>query len=123
MMAMNAVLGIKTAAADRPAEVEAIPPPPEPVYYPGELRPGHVLDGRFEILEHTNRGGMACIYRARDLQNGEVVAVKMPNFRCESDPLYHTRFLREEQIARLLDHPYILKVIPIDGPKSRPYLV
>jgi serine/threonine protein kinase len=119
MPGMNALAAPKAV----PTGAGSVAPAPADIVYPGELAPGEVLDGRFEILEHTNRGGMACIYRARDLQNGEVVAVKMPNFRCESDPLYHTRFLREEQIARLLDHPYILKVIPIDGPKSRPYLV
>ena len=39
----------------------------------------------------------------------------------ESDPGFFTRFQREEEIGRLLDHPYILHIVPVEE-KSRPYM-
>ena len=87
-----------------------------------EMQPGAVLDNRFEIVELVNRGGMANIYRARDLRSGATVALKLPLFQFEADPLTFTRFQREEEIGRRLEHPSILKVTVSEGPKSRPYL-
>jgi serine/threonine-protein kinase len=89
-----------------------------------ELPPGHVLDGRFVIGEPISQGGMATIYAAEDMQNGrQKVAVKVPFLRYERDPAYVARFLREEQIGLMLNHPALLKFIPVAGPKSRLYLV
>ncbi len=97
--------------------------PVETSYAP-ELRPGYVLDGRFALDESISRSGMATIYRARDLQNGDqIVAVKIPHLRYESDPSFYSRFQREEQIGQKLDHPFILKFIAIAESKSRPYIV
>ena len=88
-----------------------------------ELEPGSILDERFEITEQISRSGMACIFKARDHATGQVVALKVPLMQFESDVATFTRFQREEEIGRQLDHPYILKVIATDRPKSRPYLV
>ncbi|HTB63547.1 MAG TPA: serine/threonine-protein kinase [Opitutales bacterium] len=89
-----------------------------------EFLPGHILDGRFVIGEPISQGGMATIYHAEDVQNGgRKVAIKMPFARFERDPAYVARFLREEQIGLKLDHPALLKFIPVEGKKSRLYLV
>ncbi len=87
-----------------------------------ELAPGAVLDDRFEIAELVSRSHMASIFRARDLKSGGTVAIKVPLMECESDPVAFDRFKREEEIALKLDHPDIVKVIPADGPRSRPYI-
>jgi serine/threonine-protein kinase len=89
---------------------------------PNELEPGQILDDRFETLELINRSGMASIFKARDLKSGEIVALKVPFMQFESDVATFNRFQREEEIGRLLNHPYILKIVPTDGVKSRPYL-
>jgi serine/threonine-protein kinase len=89
-----------------------------------ELRPGHLLDGRFRLVEPISRSGMAVIYRAEDERNqNQQVAVKVPHLRLESDPGFFSRFQREEEIGRRLNHPYVLKFLPVDGEKSRPYIV
>jgi serine/threonine protein kinase len=94
----------------------------EPTFAP-ELRPGHVLDSRFVIGEPLSRSGMATIYQARDaLNHDELVAVKVPHLRYEADPNFYSRFQREEEIGRKLDHPFLLRFIPVEN-KSRPYLV
>jgi serine/threonine-protein kinase len=41
----------------------------------------------------------------------------------ESDVAGATRFEREEQIGRTLNHPSVLKIIPVEEQKSRPYIV
>ncbi len=87
-----------------------------------ELQIGQVLDDRFRILDVINRGGMACIYEALDSQTGQSVALKVPFMQFESDPGYFSRFQREENIGLTLDHPAIVKILPVSV-KSRPYLV
>jgi serine/threonine protein phosphatase PrpC len=96
---------------------------PTPTNVSQELEPGSILDERFEITDLISRSGMACIFKARDYTTNQVVAVKMPLMQFESDVATFTRFQREEEIGRQLDHPYILKIIPTTGEKSRPYLV
>jgi serine/threonine protein kinase len=90
----------------------------------GELHPGDILDERFLITEVISRSGMAMIFKAQDLfDHNANVALKVPHLEFESDPGFFTRFRREEEIGLKLDHPYVLKFIPVSGPKSRPYLV
>ncbi len=89
-----------------------------------ELQPGDVLDDRFLITEVISRSGMAMIFKAQDLHNDSApVALKVPHLQYESDPGCFTRFQREEEIGSRLDHPYILKFLPVTQPKSRPYIV
>ena len=42
----------------------------------------------------------------------------------ESDTATYSRFEREEEIGKMLNHPYILKIFAVDPEKkSRPYIV
>ena len=67
---------------------------------------------------------MAIIFKATDLKTKETVAVKVPLMEFESDPGFYSRFQREEEIGSRLNHPYILKFIPVDEKdRSRPYIV
>ena len=64
----------------------------EPTFAP-ELKPGSVLDGRFLIGGPISRSGMATIYQAQDtLEHHQLVAVKVPHLKYESDPNYFWRF-------------------------------
>jgi serine/threonine-protein kinase len=86
-----------------------------------EVQVGQVLDNRFHILGVIARSGMASIFKAADLQTGRTVVVKVPFMQFESDPGFFSRFEREEAIGKLLDHPYILHILPVEN-KSRPYI-
>jgi serine/threonine-protein kinase len=89
-----------------------------------EIQAGQVLDDRFEILAQINRSGMASIYKAIDRTTGELVAIKVPLMQFESDTATFSRFEREEEIGKMLNHPYILKIFAIPPEKkSRPYIV
>jgi serine/threonine protein kinase len=88
----------------------------------GILAPGAVLDGRFAITEVYREGGMATIFKARDLfDNDATVALKVPHQKVESDPGLYSRFQREEEIGCALNHPSVLRFIRVNN-KSRTYL-
>ncbi len=83
---------------------------------------GQLLDDRFEITDIIAKSGMASLFKANDRQTGQAVALKIPHLQIESDPAGFDRFLREEEIGLKLNHPYILKIFPVEK-KSRPYIV
>src|SRR5438045_4045131 len=67
---------------------------------------------------------MCTVFRSFALNTVQTVAVKVPLMNLEADPAFFSRFEREEEIGRALDHPGILKIIPVDPKeRSRPYLV
>ena len=85
---------------------------------------GQTLDGRFLLTEEIGRGGMSTIFKAQDLQNrGQPVVVKVPLPAYSSGVGAWSMFQREEAIARQLDHPFILKFLPLDANPRRSYLV
>lgn len=87
-----------------------------------DLKVGDVLDGyRVEAL--LARGGMASIFKAVDEKCGDVVALKVPHLRYESDVVFFDRFRREEEIATRLDHPNVVRALPSGREKTRVYLV
>ncbi len=89
----------------------------------GEPGPGQLLDNRFEITDLVARSNMAAIFKAKDRTSGHAVAIKVPLMALEGDVAGYERFQREEQIGAGLNHPGILKVVKVEGQKSRPYLV
>ena len=94
----------------------------QPVTMTNEVKPGDIIDGRFEIESVISRSGMASLFKAKDLTTKQTVAVKIPYMQLESDPNSFARFQREEEIGELLNHPNILKFIKVPN-KSRPYIV
>ena len=97
---------------------------PAPNAHPAgkDLGVGTVMDERFEITNVIARSGMASLFKADDRKTGRAVALKVPLLQIESDAAGFDRFRREEEIGLRLDHPYILKILPVEK-KSRPYIV
>ena len=90
----------------------------------GALRPGQVLDDRFLITEILSRGGMASLFKAQDtLHHNRLVAVKVAEPGFENDPNFLSRFQREERIGLELNHPFIVKFVPVDRKDPLPYIV
>src|SRR5882757_1739627 len=85
-----------------------------------ELGVGDRVD-RYELIELLARSGMASVFKARDTETGEVIAVKLPHLHFESDVVFHERFKREQDIGQRLDYPGIVKVFPA-GKRSRKYI-
>jgi len=65
------------------------------------------IAGRYDLEAMVGRGGMATVYRARDVKHGRTVAVKV--LRSDlGEMIGPERFLREIEIAARLMHPNIL---------------
>jgi len=83
-----------------------------------------LLDDRFLLREQIGRGGMATIFKAEDLHNGgQVVAVKLPLPVFSSGVGAWSLFQQEEEIGRRLDHPFVLRFLPLPSDKRRSYVV
>jgi serine/threonine protein kinase len=66
--------------------------------------------GRYELLEFVKNGGMATVYRARELDTGHVVAIKVLSQILAADPAYAARFKNEVAQVRKLAHPNIVPI-------------
>ncbi|MBV8841504.1 MAG: serine/threonine protein kinase [Bryobacterales bacterium] len=85
------------------------------------LEPGSRLE-HYRITEQTAIAGMATIFRATDTRDGHEVAIKIPHFQAEADPVFFSRFQREIEIGKKLDHPGLIRVVDGGGP-GRIFLV
>jgi serine/threonine-protein kinase len=114
------------------------PPPPaapddvtldaaaETVQMPGmgrELQTGEVFASRYEILDSVGKGGMGVVYRARDRQLDEDVALKL--LRPEAmrkDPKMLDRFKQEIKLARRVTHHNILRTHDFGEAEGVPFI-
>jgi beta-lactam-binding protein with PASTA domain/tRNA A-37 threonylcarbamoyl transferase component Bud32 len=86
-----------------------------------------LLGGRYELDGVVGRGGMAEVYRARDIRLDRVVAVKTLREDLARDQTFQARFRREAQSAASLNHPSIVAVYDtgedMSGQVPVPYIV
>lgn len=69
-----------------------------------------VVDDRYRVLSHLADGGMARVYRARDLRLDRDVALKIMRADLAEDAAFVQRFRREAQSAARLSHPNVVAV-------------
>ncbi len=69
-----------------------------------------LLGGRYELDGIVGRGGMAEVYRARDIRLDRIVAIKTLRADLARDQIFQARFRREAQSAASLNHPNIVAV-------------
>jgi eukaryotic-like serine/threonine-protein kinase len=85
------------------------------------LETGSQIDS-YRIDKQISRSGMASIFRATDLRDNRVVALKIPHPDMEADPILFDRFNREAGIGERLNHPNVMRVFG-DDKRSRVYIV
>ncbi len=74
--------------------------------------------GNYHLIEKAGRGGMSNVYKAQDLVNDRIVAVKILAPHLNLDEKFKSRFIREAKVLSQLDHPNIIPVIDygeVDG--------
>jgi len=76
--------------------------------YRYSLMPRDTLGGRFQLLAHSGRGGMGSVYRARDLDTGHVVALKVLTL---DQPFDLVRFSRESTLLATVHHPNVVDYV------------
>ena len=62
------------------------------------------------MVEEIGRGGMAVVYRARDVRLGRWVALKVLAGDLARDDAFRRRFIRESRAAAAVDHPNIIPI-------------
>ena len=84
---------------------------------------GRRLDGRYEILELIGVGGMADIYKANDIIEDKIVAVKILRNDLAEDDDFLRRFRNESKAIALLSHPNIVKIFDVGFSDKIQFLV
>src|ERR1700755_2486887 len=69
-----------------------------------------LLGGRYELDGVVGRGGMAEVYRARDIRLDRIVAIKTVRTDLAREQIFQARLRREAQAAASLNHPSIVAV-------------
>jgi len=69
--------------------------------------------GRYRIVEEIDRGGMAVVYKAIQLDLDRVVALKVMPANISINPGFVKRFLSEAHAIGQLNHPNIVKIIEV----------
>jgi serine/threonine protein kinase len=80
-------------------------------------RPGHLVAGRYRLLERIGGGGMGAVWLASDELLGRQVAVKQvlppPTADETAVAQQRQRALREGRIAARLSHPHAIAVYDV----------
>src|SRR5262245_36452476 len=86
------------------------------------LQPGAHID-KYEVLSHLATGGMGTVYKARDLELGRVVALKVLSPEVAARPNLVERFRREARHAARLRHKNIVTIYEFGQAEGQWYLV
>jgi serine/threonine-protein kinase len=89
----------------------------------GEAARGSLFADRYEVLGTVGKGGMGVVYRARDRQLDEVVALKVVRSEVlKEDPTLLDRFKQEIKLARRITHRNVLRTHDFGETAGTPYI-
>jgi serine/threonine protein kinase len=86
-------------------------------------RVADALRHQYKIEDEIGRGGMAVVYRARDLRLERLVAIKVLPPELAHDPALGTRFTREAQTSAQLAHAHIVPIYDVGERDGIAYFV
>lgn len=81
-----------------------------------------ILNQRYEIESKIGDGGMASVYRGRDLRLNRVVAIKILHPHHAGDLNFLQRFSHEAMAAANLRHPSIVDIYDV-GQEDRQHFI
>ena len=84
---------------------------------------GKRLDARYEIQELIGVGGMAVVYRAYDVVEDRIVAIKILKDEFLGNKEFIRRFKNESKAIAVLAHPNIVKVYDVSFGTKIQYIV
>jgi serine/threonine-protein kinase len=85
--------------------------------------PGSVLSGRFELVTMLGRGSMGVVWRARDRETGQLVAIKLLAGQGLHDADVRARFEREAELAARVDSRRVVRVLGHGVDADQPFIV
>lgn len=87
------------------------------------LKPGTIMDERYEIIDVVGTGGMSTVYRAKDHRLKRYVAVKVLKTEYSNDANFVAKFRVEAQASAGLTHPNIVSVYDVCEDNGRYFIV
>ena len=87
------------------------------------MEEGAVLNNRYQLLERIGTGGMADVFRARDLMLERAVAIKVLHEGYSEEKGFQERFRMEARAAANLSHPNIVTVHDFGFDQDQLYIV
>jgi serine/threonine protein kinase len=89
----------------------------------GMLGPGYVMADRYEIIDELGRGGMGVVYRARDRELDDDIAIKVVRAELvKTDAGLIDRLKMETRLARRITHPNVVRSHDLGEWKGMHYL-
>ncbi|HET7395443.1 MAG TPA: protein kinase [Gammaproteobacteria bacterium] len=86
------------------------------------LLPGMTLGGRYEILSELGAGGMAVVYKARDRQLGEFIALKTLKADMAGNRMLLDALKSEIRLARKITHRNVLRTYDFGEIDNIPFI-
>jgi hypothetical protein len=83
---------------------------------------GSIFGGRYRILSELGSGGMGVVYKAHDLELGDLVALKMLKPGMVADDEQLDRLKSEIRLARRITHPNVLRTFDFGEVDGRAYI-
>src|ERR1700730_13228314 len=68
------------------------------------------IPSRYEVLSQVGNGGMGVVYKVRDLETDEIVALKILKPEIARDPAVQENFKRELCLARKITHKNVCRI-------------
>ena len=80
-------------------------------------------EDRYQFGDPIGRDGMTTIYRARDMQTGRIVAIKVLREVYSTDPKFVARFQRGAEAQSALHHPNVVQVYDYGQSNGKYFIV
>ena len=77
------------------------------------LQPGTILGNRYEIVQILGEGGMGAVYKAKDIELGRVIALKVIRPELASNPEILQRFKQELILARQITDRNVIRIFDL----------
>ncbi|MBI4472398.1 MAG: protein kinase [Acidobacteria bacterium] len=99
---------------DQGSNIDGLPtagkPKPPSLYVPVKPQLPDVVADRFEILGEIGEGGMGIVYKARDREAVEIVALKILRPEIAANESMMRRFKNEVRLARKITHKNVCRI-------------
>jgi eukaryotic-like serine/threonine-protein kinase len=79
--------------------------------------------GNFDLVDQIAEGGMGTVYKGRNRETGQIVAIKIAPESMADNQTLHARFQKEFAAASKIDHPNVVRALDYGVLGGRPYLV
>ncbi len=86
------------------------------------IKPGMIIDGRYEVLDHLGDGATASVFKALDKDLGDEIAMKVFHLMISRNEMMAERMKLEIKACRKLSHRNIIKIFDIGNFAGHRYL-